>query len=334
MFRRHIGAGCYRPPDLGWRCSPQPWCFSFNVLWNADHQWLTFAKQFGRIAPSHWRPTHLPAFLVAQMFLLNPLVCAFLAKALSNLRSYRNLSLLFATSAPFLVYLVIHSLHDSVQAHWPAPVYPALAVCAAVAATGAERRWLALRRATPWIGFAVVPLLCCLLILPIPIANRLAAPVLGWPDFARRLEQLRLAHGAGWIGVLSYGLDAQLSSERAIGSPIYQLSERARYDRLDLPKPDFTRPGLLVDLNRRVDMGVLQTCFERVMPLGGLKRVEPSTSAKTYAVFLLANPKVDLDRQGCDPPHQAVQDRFRRGRDFSSRTCTCVLGSLASVRKP
>ena len=41
-----------------------------------------------------------------------------------------------AIGAPFAAYLLIHSLHDRVQAHWPAPLYPMVAICAAV---GAER---------------------------------------------------------------------------------------------------------------------------------------------------------------------------------------------------
>ena len=42
-------------------------------------------------------------------------------------------ALLASGMLPFLAYLLVHSLHDRVQANWMAPLYPSFAVCAALA---------------------------------------------------------------------------------------------------------------------------------------------------------------------------------------------------------
>jgi hypothetical protein len=57
-----------------------------------------------------------------------------------------------------------------------------------------------------------------------------------------------------------------------------------------------TRPGLVVDLARRVDAPRLALCFSKVRPLGQMIRSAPT---RPYAVFLVAGPRTDLVRQGC-----------------------------------
>src|SRR6202012_5697076 len=85
-------------------------------------------------------------------------------------RRATRLMLPVATSVPFAAYLLIHSLHDRVQGHWPAPVFGAMAVCAAVAAERFDARpWQRLaRRATPVLGFAVAIAAFAVMALPTP----------------------------------------------------------------------------------------------------------------------------------------------------------------------
>jgi hypothetical protein len=289
--------------------TPGPWLaalvavalFSLNIAWNAEHHWLTFTKQFGRVTPGHFAPAHLATFLAAQIFLINPLIAMFLTLALATGKTRQTSTPLIATSAPFIAYLLFHSLHDSVQAHWPAPVYPALAICAAIAAGDASRtgRWTGLARAAPILGLSVYPLALLALWLPATLAAPAAGPILGWPRFAHRLENIRVANGATWIGTLSYGLAAQLADEPAIHAPIAQIDERERYLGLKMPRPDLARSGLIVDLARRVDPRALSACFGTVEPLGSLERVEPSTPAKTYRLYQVADPRRDVLGQGC-----------------------------------
>ena len=311
--------------------TPGPWLaamvatavFALNLAWNADHHWLTFTKQFGRVAASRLAPRYLVEFVATQALLINPLIAMFAVRgwrrwtppfvpwgkgAVAPPPRGDGVDLLpfVATSAPFIVYLVVHSLHDRVQAHWPAPVYPAIAVCAAVAAARVEGAWRRLRTATPIFGLAVGAAAMALVFLPAGILGRrldVTLPLRGWPAFAGRVEAARAMHGAAWVGTTSYGLAAELADEPALQAPVLQISERDRY--LGLPMgaaPDLSRPGLLIDLTRRIDLAALGRCFEQVQPLGPLIRGATAEAAgKSYTAVLVSGSRRDVVREGCWP---------------------------------
>jgi len=281
--------------------------FGLNVAWNADHHWLTFAKQFGRVVGNRFAPWHLVEFVGLQVLLINPLIAAF---ALGGLGARRradpggaDLIFFVATSAPFILYLLVHSLHDRVQAHWPVLVYPAIAICAAVAAARLGGAWTSLKPAAPILGFAVCAAALALVFLPAGAVDRRfdpASPVRGWPAFARQLEGMRVSTSAAWVGTTSYGLNAQLADETALRAPTLQLDERERYAGLETIRPDLSRPGVVVDLSRRINPAVLARCFGRVEPLGRLSRGSSAAFAgKSYAAFLVSDPRRDVISQGC-----------------------------------
>ena len=295
---------------------PGPWLaavvalsvFGLNVGWNASHGWVTFAKQFGRVAPTRLALRYLAEFLVTQGLLLNPLIAAFLVRAMAARRQPdRRASAIvpfIATSLPFIAYLLIHSLHDRVQAHWPAPIYPALAVIAALGArdVSASILWATLRRAAPVLGLGVFALMLAYLAAPAKVVDALdlARPVRGWTPFAARLEGLRTQAHAAWIGTASYGLAAELADEPSLRAPVLQISERARYQGLGpAAPPDLTRPGLLVDLPRRIDLAALRRCFAGVEPLGTVVRGEPGEANTAYEAILVFSPTRDIPRAGC-----------------------------------
>jgi 4-amino-4-deoxy-L-arabinose transferase-like glycosyltransferase len=291
---------------------PWPWLaamiaaaiFSANVVWNADHHWLTFAKQFGRVSPGRFAPRYLIEFLAAQFLLLNPAI-AILA-ALGAIGAWRardraSIPLMAAaTSAPFFVYLTLHSLHDRVQAHWPVPLYPACALLAAFALEAAPGWRAKLGRWAP-VGFGLTALALIDMAMPQGLLGKgdPAAQLRGWPDFAARVETLRTAAGAGWVGSLSYGVDGQLQAQRRIQAPVFQLNERDRY--ADMPKPalDLSRPGLIVDLERRIDRTRLQACFEQVGPMEKIGRGAAPGPDGRYAALAVAGPRGDLLKAGC-----------------------------------
>ncbi len=295
---------------------PGPWLaavmaaalFSLNVAWNADHHWLTFHKQFGRIAPHGLSPGHLAAFLLEQLCLANPIIAVFAGISL-RVRPRPSgdriqLAPFIATAAPFAVYLVFHGLHDRVEAHWPAPLYPEIAICAAVAAerlsvSAVWRRWAT---ASPRLGFGLCALVLAYGALPASAVGRadLALPVRGWPTFAARLNDLARRNGAAWVGTTSYGLAAQLTTEPGLGAPIVQLAERDRWTTVSTgAPPDPARPGLVTDLPRRVSLASLGRCFSSVAPLGTVTRGDPGGAGQPYAVFVVAGPRRDLLTDGC-----------------------------------
>jgi len=291
---------------------PGPWVaallaaaiFSANLSWNANHQWLTFAKQFGRIAPHKFAPGYLLELLVSQLLLANPIIAAFAVAAVMRRRGPRDIDLkpFLLVSAPFAAYLLIHSLHDRVQAHWPAPLYPAIAVCAAAGAQRIGDGWRRLAAAAAPAGFALGAAALVMLAVPGGALGRadLGLPVRGWGPFASRIEALRAASGAAWVGTSSYGLAAELADEPALKVPIVQMAERDRWrDLARVAPPDFTRAGLAIDLTRRLGAADLQRCFAEVTPLGVLTRGDPGEPGKAYAVFRVAAPKRDILALGC-----------------------------------
>ncbi len=287
---------------------PGPWLalilaaglFGLNVAWNASHHWLTFEKQFGRVAPHGWSPRFLPELLITQFLLFNPAIVLFL---FSTRPRFDRIGLFAASSLPFAAYLVLHSLHDRVQAHWPAPLYPAVAIVAAFAASGAERAlWREARVAVPIIATLVVLGLGVLAALPPTMFARspdLFLPLRGWRAFAGSIDRTRAGAGAAWIGTTSYGLASELADE-TLHAPVLQISERDRWrGPATGVEPDLTRPGVIVDLTRRLDLKSLRACFAEVSFVGVLGRGAPDERPKIYGVYRVDGPRRDLLQDGC-----------------------------------
>ena len=307
---------------------PGPWAAaavaaliaSVNVVWNAQHHWLTFAKQFGRAAPHGVSLGHVAELLGAQFLLFTPLMAVY--AVMGARRGWReraepgaiHLLLPLAAAAPFAVYLLIHSLHDRVQGHWPVPLFGAFAICAAVAAErsgdargGRIARWLA-----PAIGFAVSAAVFALMAMPAPTPLGRFDPTLalrGWPQFAADVEQLRARTGAAWVGTESYGVYSQLDKEGRITTPLLAAVERQRYWLADPDRPDFTRPGLIVDLSRRMKREDVLRCFTSVAPAGELARAGGPGRNERYAAYLVSGPKRDVWFIGC--PYQIAPGVWR-----------------------
>jgi 4-amino-4-deoxy-L-arabinose transferase-like glycosyltransferase len=274
-----------------------------NVVWNAAHDWLTFDKQFGRVGAKELHLGRLPEFLVTQFLLLNPIIAVLAGRGIVRgwkaRRTDPDLAVLLpiAVAAPFILYLIAHSLHDRVQGHWPVPVFGALVICAAYAAER-SRPWV--RSAVPILGFGLSLLALVHLATPSPRLGD-SDPALhlrAWPEFAAKLETLRLAEGATWVGTKSYGVAAQLDAAGRIRSPIVQIEDRERYFAWQ-KGADLSGPGLVLDLARRMKAEDLQRCFAEVTPLGEIDRGAGRSRWTRYAVFRVAGPKVDVLTQGC-----------------------------------
>jgi 4-amino-4-deoxy-L-arabinose transferase-like glycosyltransferase len=292
--------------------TPWPWLagliavmvFSANVAWNAQHHWLTLAKQFGRVSPGRFAPRYLGEFLAGQLLLLNPAVAVLATLGATKAwktREAANLPwLAAASSAPFLFYLILHSLHDRVQAHWPVPLYPAAALLAAYAVRGAAGWRIGLARWAPaGIGLTTLALIYMALPQGILAKGDPAAPLRDWAGFADRVETLRAEAGAGWVGTLSYGVNGQLQAQRRVRAPVLQITERDRYADRPAPASNLADPGLIVDLMRRVDRAKLQACFDEVGPAQEIDRGAGRDADSRYAVVRVAGPKRDLLTAGC-----------------------------------
>jgi 4-amino-4-deoxy-L-arabinose transferase-like glycosyltransferase len=289
--------------------TPWPWLaagvaavvFAPNIAWNAAHGWLTFAKQFGRVRTGGFAPAFLGKLAVDQLLLLNPLIAILLGLAIRRRVAWP----LLAVSAPFAAYLVIHSLHDEVQGQWPAPLYPLLAIAAAAAAENVTGWLAAVRAAAAPVGLVVSAALLAFLVMPVdaalPFRDPLS-PYRDWPAFSTAAEQARIGAGAAWIGAPTYGVAAQFAAAPQIHAPSTQIFQRERYSfEMSAERADFTRPGLIFVSPRSPSGGLLPLCFGKVDALAPVSR-GAGKSAATYALYLVAQPRLDVERLGCPVP--------------------------------
>jgi hypothetical protein len=124
-------------------------------------------------------------------------------------------------------------------------------------------------------------------------------PLRGWPQFAADVEAMRRREGAAWVGTQGYGTLSQLTDEGAIAAPLLQVVEPDRYHRAEQAAPDFSKPGLLVDLDRRMARSTVLRCFTRVTAVGQLDRGSELGPSARYTAFLVSGPKRDVWTQGC-----------------------------------
>jgi 4-amino-4-deoxy-L-arabinose transferase-like glycosyltransferase len=295
------------------------------IAWNAAHDWASFEKQFGRAAASEWTLAFLPELVGGQIGLLGPLMVPFVAAGLwlagrrrgfgagQQARAGESMgaervgdagrSLLLFSSLPFALYLVVHALHDRVQANWPAPLYPALALLAADAAmrtgdlAGRFGRGLAALRA--WVApVGIATGLVAFVILMHPSGFGLAGldparRYRGWDAAAAEIEAKRAEAGAAWVATGAYGVTAMLAWELP-GVPVVQLDERLRYDAAPPPSADLlARPALLVLRDGAGETQRMLARFRFTEPLGTVTRRAGNAQVARYAVFRVADPVGD-----------------------------------------
>lgn len=299
-----------------------------HIAWNAVNGWVSVIKQFGRVGAQSFEPAHLGELIGGQFLLLNPIIAVFTVRAVVRAGALKSPeALLWLSSTPFLLYLAAHSLHDPVQAHWPAPLYPALVGLAAIAAerVSQTRSGLFWRQAASFVGLGLVGAMLTFAAVPAldAVAGPATRPLRGWPQFGATV-QTRAAMAdeapAAWVGTMSYGLAAQLAGEPGVTLPVVQLNDRARYDPLPpVAVPDFGRPGLVIDLPRRVTAGALRTCFAAVDVLQPIRRDAGTGAAGpdvAYAAFRVSGP-IRIVSGGCwrgrDLPPKPSSEQRRPG---------------------
>jgi 4-amino-4-deoxy-L-arabinose transferase-like glycosyltransferase len=272
------------------------------LVWNAEHQWASFAKQFGRVVvrqPATFR--YLLELVGAFLGLASPIIAVLAAAGLWRVvriaaTEKSQPCLMLATMlVPFLGYLLVHAVHDRVQPNWVAPIYPMLAICAALALSAVPRRGDAVRllRAAVGVGLVLCALIYVQAVHPLfsPGMGDPTSQMRGWREFADEVERVRLANGARWIATASYATTGQLAFALKGGPEVVQLNERLRY--AHLPPPDsalIASPALFVDLERRKDLPMLRKRFASVTALGGLSRSYRDQTLARYALYLLADP--------------------------------------------
>jgi 4-amino-4-deoxy-L-arabinose transferase-like glycosyltransferase len=294
-----------------WLISPWPYLgaavslaiFSPVIFWNSDHHWVSFIKQIGRARIEEFRPAFLAELIPTQVAFATPLVFTLGAMGLYALLKRKAGAsaarmLVNATFWTIVAYFIWHSLHARVEANWFAPVYPAFAIAAAVAAI--LTRWeprpqrivdFCLRWASP-AGILMFALLIVQANTGVLTGYRRDATVrsvgVGWLELAGQIEAVRTRVGAACVLAPDYGTTGWLAFYLPKGACVVQPTQRIRY--VNMPEPD---PALLagkllyVDEARPGGRPHLKEAFARVERVAELPRKRGPLTIETYALDLL-----------------------------------------------
>ncbi len=297
------------PKARHWLLTPWPYLggvlallvFLPNVLWNAAHDWATFAFQFGRIAGGHFTLRFLFEFLGAQLVLASPFLFVLAALALAFAARDRDsvTFLLAALVFPSALYFLIHSLHDRIQGNWPSFLYPALAVAAAQAfARDDWSRWakpvwrVSRAAATPAAAALLLAVYAQALfgVIPFgrsdPLARLLAV---GFDGVAAQVEQGAATTQAAAILTSDYASTSWLAFYLPATRPVIQFNEPYRYP--DAAVPDaglLSRPLLYVVEERLNKHAELAAAFSSVTAVGRFDRLRHGVPIAHYVLYRVA----------------------------------------------
>jgi len=268
--------------------------FSPVILWNAEHEWVSFAKQGGRAgrigAASALR--YLGELVGGQAGLATPII--FLLCILGTGAACRRwvrerdaaAGLLVTLTVPATLLFLWQATGSRVQGNWPAILYPSACLAAAACLAPRWERW---RKPAVLLGLGLTLLVliqAALAPLPLPRRNDpTLARLGGWDAFAAQVEQARREHGAVFVAAEEYGLAAELALHLPRGVRVVALGDR--WDLFDLPAPAAWQPGLLVRSTRREEAAPLWPAAREV---GELSRQRKGIEAERYRLYGVAVP--------------------------------------------
>lgn len=283
--------------------------FAPVILWNADHHWVSFIKQMGRARIEDFRPAFIAELIPTQIAFATPLVFILGAMGLHALfhRRAGALAARVLIGAMFwtiVAYFVWHSLHARVEANWFAPVYPAFAVAAGVAAHLVQ--WQArARRAVDFCKRWAAPTGVVMFALLIVQANtgllsgyRRDATVrsvgVGWRETADEIEAVRARAGAACVLAPDYGTTGWLAFYLPEGTCVAQQNQRIRW--VNMPQPTAAQLAGKLLYVREAFPGdhPLKDGFARIERIAEVTRKRGPLVIETYALDVLEGPKGEV----------------------------------------
>ena len=299
-----LGAGLLvwllaEPRVRPWLRDPRPWlggavalaAFSPVVLWNARHDWVSFAKQGGRAGTEVAGPglRFVGELAGGQLGLATPIVfvlcVAGVGAATAGWVRRRDAAagLLAALTVPAAALFLWQAAGSRVQANWPAVLYPAACLAAACLPVRWDRwRWPAVGLGLGLSALVLLQASAAPLALPRrndPTLARLG----GWDAFAQAVEAARQETGAAYVAAEEYGLAGELALRLPAGVPVLAVGDR--WDLFRLPHHPPPGPGLLVRSERRGDG---PPSWPGALPAGGLSRARAGIEAERYRLFRIS----------------------------------------------
>jgi 4-amino-4-deoxy-L-arabinose transferase-like glycosyltransferase len=288
--------------QITWLKTPWPWSaaalalliFLPNLYWQTNHDWETFAYQFGRIIGHQLTGRFLLEFFGAQLGLASPFIFILGVAGLVQARRNSDMFLPAMLVWPAVVYFLIHALHDRVQGNWPGFIYPAFAILA-VSAFGANgwRKWCG-RLAVPVAGAILFVTYAQALTGFIPLGSRDPLARLLGVGFRPVADSLagaaRIAH-AGAILTTDYETTAWLRFYEP-SLKVVQLSEINRYPAAPMPSAALMQGPLLYFVERKRDRSdEVRKYYSSLLLATQLRIGRADSEIALYEIYLADAPK-------------------------------------------
>ena len=195
------------------------------ALWNAQHDWIGLERQFGRLAEAQgFSAVDYGLFWVSVIVLVTPVLFWLV---LTGLRSKQVPPVLLWLIAPIVLYLTYHATQAVAGGQWLLPIFPSLAVIAALA----TRQGRLMRWAAP-TGLTLATLVLVLGFWPGRVVISGQNPFTqgrGWDHAIAEIRQLAVDNDAVWIATDAYGLTGQLTWYLGHEIPVWSVTEPKRY---------------------------------------------------------------------------------------------------------
>lgn len=315
------------PEQRRWLVTPWPYLggvvalvlFAPVIVWNAEHGWVSFLKQFGRSLPGEFTLRYLGEFLAGQVGLATPFIFVLGALGLAAFWQGRGAArdvrvLLSALIWPVALYFLWHSLHGRVEANWTAPAFPAFTVAAAsAAAIDWHGTWA---RLVDWSRGLAVPVALAILAflyaqgmfgtVPLgvidPTARQLGP---GWQKLGAEIDATRAKIGARVVLTTSYGTTGWLSFYLPSRPPVVQINERIRWVNAPEPERELFRGPLLYVCQIECDSAELVRARYRTFEeIARLPRTRRGVEIESYTLYRVEGLRGDpLDRS---PPPELM----------------------------
>ncbi len=323
LFAAGILAWVALVPELRkWLFNPWPWAgallalaiFSPVLVWNAQHEWVSFLFVLRRVVVEEWSLRYLGELVGTQFGLATPSIFVLGCMGLVGLlrqkgEPYAARALIGAMVGPVMIYFVWHSFHARVEGNWPEPAYPAF--CLAAAAAAQRLHWeggaawlaqLARRLAVPvGLGLAAMLYLQAIFgIVPLggldPSARQLGV---GWAKLGTEIDEIRKQAGAPVILTADYGLSGWLAFYVPSHPPVEQIkgplwghiTTRTRWINEPAPAPAiFGGPMLFVCWNTCLEDQELRSRFKIVELIATLPRTRRGVVIDYFPVYRVAEP--------------------------------------------
>jgi 4-amino-4-deoxy-L-arabinose transferase-like glycosyltransferase len=303
-------------PELRrWLATPWPYLgglvalalFSPVIVWNADHQWMSFVKQLGRARIEEFRFAYLGELIPTQFVLATPLVYILGAMGLYALllRAPGTRAARVLINAMVWViagYFVWHAVHARVEANWLGPIYPAFAIAAAVAVVAVAwgprtRRFVDIcaRWALPSgvLIFALAVLQANTGVLSGYARDATVRSVgVGFPAAAAESEAARQRVGASCVLADDYGTTSWLAFYLPKGSCVAQRTHRFRW--INMPEPTAAQLGGKLLLVGQPEAQLLAPGFARVARIGTVLRSRGPLVIERIDLDLLEGPRGEV----------------------------------------